>query len=266
MSTGRTSGIWRFCGQMRENAKGPTQKKTKRPQRGMLLIFSVLFAVSFLLPVGFSAEAYIMPAEQLLDMVTRNFSKMVTLIITQSTHLEASHDQEGEIILEERLWMKSPGFFHTEVMGTIDDRSALGDLHSMDRANSDVIFRKLLLAGDAQELTGFLIQNGVDVQEVSYSRFNGKVVFRFGDSGPESAVLLVDKDRFLPLFFRYRRSADPYERMVGVTYEDYRKLPEGWYPYEITYMLGQEVRERYFVLGIEVNLPVDHSGSETTDR
>ena len=46
---------------------------------------------------------------------------------------------------------------------------------------------------------------------------------------------------------------------MTVRFDDYRELPFGWYPYEITYSLDQRILERYLVVDLQVNRPIEPS-------
>ena len=63
---------------------------------------------AFLLPG--KGRAYVMPAEQVIGFMAVKFSKIKTLVITQSTHLVKKDDQGPETAIKETLWLKAPGF------------------------------------------------------------------------------------------------------------------------------------------------------------
>ena len=75
-----------------------------------LAAFLVMTALGCAVPDR--GDAYVMPAEQIVGMMAANFSKFKTLEITQSIHLPDLGDQEADTVLEEKIWMKSPAFFH----------------------------------------------------------------------------------------------------------------------------------------------------------
>ena len=49
--------------------------------------------------LAYKAQAYVMPAEQLLYLMGTNFSRFKTLVITQSTYFENSYDNKTEVAL-----------------------------------------------------------------------------------------------------------------------------------------------------------------------
>ena len=85
--------------------------------------------------------AYLMPAEQLVGMMTANFSKFKTLFISQSICTLNQDDEESGIPLEEKLWLKSPGLYRSELLTRSGDKGV--DLN-IDRA-----FCLLLMANDS---------------------------------------------------------------------------------------------------------------------
>ena len=83
-----------------------------------VLAFLVFSTFTWLMP--YRAEAYIMPAEQVVGLMMANFSRLRTLLITHTAHIYSSQDQKAETVLEERIWLKTPGFFRIELMGRIN--------------------------------------------------------------------------------------------------------------------------------------------------
>ncbi len=90
--------------------KGKTLEERASVQKRIVRYFIALFiiAVSVCLIPG-RGRPYVMPADQLFGLMLPNFSKFETLVITQFTHLVDPRDQENKIVLEEKIWLKSPG-------------------------------------------------------------------------------------------------------------------------------------------------------------
>lgn len=193
--------------------------------------------------------AYLMPAEQLVGMMTANFSKFKTLFISQSICTLNQDNEEAGIPLEEKLWLKSPGFYRSELLTRSWDKGV--DLN-IDRA-----FCLLLMANDSDRITGLLIQMGVNLDSVALTRVDGIIAYRVGDKIPESPRLLIEKERFVPLLLSYWLSGDAGPEIVTVRFDDYRKLGRGWYPYEIVYSVGEGMRQRYSIIRLQVNIPID---------
>ena len=105
----------------------------------------------------------------------------------------------------------------------------------------------------------FLAQMGVNLESVGFTRLDGVVAYRVGDKGPESPKLLINKESFLPLLFSYVPLRSLTQDLAIVRFDNYKPVDSGWYPYEIGYSVETERAERYFVLNIRVNPPIDAS-------
>jgi hypothetical protein len=216
-------------------------------------LFSLLF--SFFPCAGW---AYVMPAEQIAGLMATNFFKCQTMVINQSVHLvnPRTISQEYEVIdlFEEKIDLKTPDLYHVELTG-----HQLGNISrdiSWITTSRDVIFRKLFILSNVDSIMNFLAGIGVNVESVAFTRFNGSIAYRIGDNDPHSPSLLVEKEKFLPLFLSYCLPGDGKDVMVEVTFDDYRKTRNGWYPFEITYSKGGDIIEKYFVLELKINIPV----------
>jgi hypothetical protein len=192
--------------------------------------------------------AYVMPAEQIMQFMTANFSKFQTMVIHQSTRVE---DLEGneERVFEEIITMKSPDLFHSEVIGPIADDTLLRD-HS---------YRQMFLANSASRLLDVLYGMGIWLPKTGYTRIDGIIAYQIGDNHEDSPKLLVEKARFLPLLILYKSPSHPEGDLIKVRFLDYRKVQQGWLPFEMTYSYGQKIIETYTINSVKVNVPVSQS-------
>lgn len=190
---------------------------------------------------------YIMPAEQIIDFMAKNFSKFKTLIFTQSTQQQDEEAEGDGRVFEEKIWMKSPSFFHSEVIDRDVERAA-------EPASA---YRQLLIANNGQRLSRLLSKMGIDVRSVAFTRIDGQVAYRIGDKEPDSPKILIEKDRFLPLLLIYRLPGQIFKESIRVRFKDYRKMDRGWYPFEIIYFDGQRIREVYTIQTLRLNVPID---------
>ncbi|UCF84773.1 MAG: hypothetical protein JSV50_03850 [Desulfobacteraceae bacterium] len=204
-------------------------------------------------------NAYIMPAEQLISLMTRNFSQFKTLIITQSTHLITPEDLEVQMVLEEKIWLKSPGFHYSELGDLPDDWSANAYGLTAARSSTDNTFRRLFMASDKNTIMALSSEMGINLGSVSLTRYDGVIAYRLGDKDPKAPKLLIEKERFLPLLLSYWLWGDSGRKTVTVLFGDYRQVAEGWYPYEIAMFSGEELEERYFITDLLVNTPIESS-------
>ncbi len=194
-----------------------------------------------------TCQGYVMPAEQLIAFMAKNFSKFRTLVIVQSTQQKDEKYEGGEESFMERIWMKSPDLLRSQVTD-----------HPMGRVKEpDMGYRQILMANSAQRLMQLLSGMGVNLHSVAFTRIEGIIAYRIGDKEPERPKILVEKDRFLPLFLVYRSSEQSVLETITVQFKDYRKMDEGWYPFQITYSDGKVLKEDYTIHTLQANVPID---------
>lgn len=197
-----------------------------------------------------------MPIEQLVGFMSANFSHFKTLVVSQSTRLVKPQSLGPESVFLERIWLKSPWFYYREPVGVSEGQVGEEDGPVAAGHNPDMSYRRLLMAGDGRMILEFLSEMGINFGSVTFTRFDGVIVYHIGDTALESPKLLIEKERFLPLFLSYGRPAYSGEQMVTVRFEEYRKIEKGWYPYRIVYSAGHDVEEHYAVKDLQVNIPV----------
>jgi len=234
----------------------------------------ILLITSFLLVLPGSSPGYVMPVDQLIDKMRAKFSRFKTLIIDQSTQVLDPQDQEITAVFQEKTWLKSPGYCRSEIIGRpegLDKKSAPAPGGPPEReekvaykaaevqGNSDTAFRRLLMANNRGSMMTFLAQMGVNLESVGFTRLDGIIAYRVGDKGPESPKLLIHKESFLPLLFSYVPLRSSSQDLAIVRFDNYKQVDSGWYPYEIEYSVETERVERYFVLNIRVNPPIEAS-------
>ena len=208
------------------------------------------------------SKSYVMPADQIIDLMATNFSSLETLVITQSSQVLNPSNQEVITVREERLLFKAPDLFHVEIMGSSVGQEKTGDDLRHDPPGINMIFRRLFIAGNGETISAFLSNMGIDLESVALARFNGVIAYRLGGTAPGSPTLLIEKERSLPLLFSYRMSGQSEQYVVNVQFDDYRKSDEGWYPYRITYSAGEQLLELYLANNLQVNIPIEGSPSK----
>ncbi len=205
------------------------------------------------------APAYIMPIEQLVGFMAANFSDFKTLVVSQSTRVVNIQSQGPESVFQERIWLKSPGFYSSESVYTSEGQGKEEHEPVAGSHNPDMSFRRLLMAGDGKTILDFLSEMGVNFGSVSFSRFDGIIVYNIGDPAIKSPKLLIEKERFLPLHLSYWLPSHSGKKMVTVRFEDYRKKETGWYPYKIVYSAENDREEHYSVKDLQVNTPIERT-------
>jgi len=231
----------------------------KKPMRGGSPVIRCLAAVVLTMLLVFAARdpspGYILPAEQIIGFMVANFSEYKTQVIVQSTQRKDPQSQLEAPVIREKIWAKSPNLFTSQVLE--DGRERGG--------TPDMAFRQLLVANSPQRIMDLLRDMGVDLRKVAFSRFQETVVYRIGDREENSPKILIEKDRFLPLFLQYGSAGGNSGGMTRVELRDYRKVDNGWYPFEVSCRTASGVQEIYTLETMETNVAVDISvfmGSE----
>ena len=223
---------------------------------GFFTRWSKYFIGAFMLLVlGLGVQAksfgYVLQAEQLIQLMTVNASKFQMLVITQFT--EQAKGQPTEVgtfqLFREKIWMQAPGRFQSKV---------LNEGHE-GRDVPDMAYRRLLLADNSGSFMQLLIQMGINLEAIAFTRMEGVVAYRIGDAAPDSPKILIEKERFVPLQLTYWSIGDRAGALVKVTFKDYREVDKGWYPFEITHSSERWSNERYTILTILPNTPFDPS-------
>ncbi|MBW1771971.1 MAG: hypothetical protein JRJ82_03660 [Deltaproteobacteria bacterium] len=207
---------------------------------------ALLVMILALSPFGI-CHGYIMPLEQILQRMAANFSGFATQVIVQSTQRKDGSDPSGSILVREKVWAKSPDLFHSQVLD--EDQTRKG--------KPDLTFRQLLVSNSPERIRSFLESLGVDLKRVSFSRFNGIIVYQIGTREPDSPKIFIDKETFLPILLQYRTAENPGGGTALVEFRDFRKVDKGWYPFEVSFMTSNGIEEIYTLETMETNVPID---------
>jgi hypothetical protein len=208
------------------------------------LVFLVLLSGCLSALSEQAAHAYLLPAEQIIQFLAVNFSKTQTLIVHQ--YGEETTEEKGSRGFDEILTMKSPDQFHSRIKEFIETKER------------DYSYRQFFLANNASRLMALLLEMGIDVQKVSYTRIDGVVAYRIGETDQASPKVLVEKGRFLPLLLSYKAPGLG-GGLAKVKFVDYRKVEQAWYPFEIFCSTANGTIEKYTVRSLKVNGPVSAS-------
>ncbi|KPK26659.1 MAG: hypothetical protein AMK69_11695 [Nitrospira bacterium SG8_3] len=207
----------------------------------------ILILVSLIFMPAEKCQGYVIPANQLIAFMAKNFSKFQTLVIIQSTQQKDENDETGDESFMERIWMESPDRLRSQVTD-----------HPMGRVKEpDMSYRQVLMANTAQRLAQILSRMGVNLHSVALTRIDGVIAYRIGDKESEQPKILVEKDRFLPLLLVYKASRPSVLETITVQFKDYKKMEEGWYPFEIIYTDGKAFKEIYTIHTLKANVPID---------
>ncbi|MBW2029552.1 MAG: hypothetical protein JRH06_05750 [Deltaproteobacteria bacterium] len=188
---------------------------------------------------------YIMPVEQIVGLMGKNFETFKSFRIVQLTQQDYSTNEEALWLFKEELILKSPGLYHSRVMDKGITRGHLPDSS----------YREFLLANDTERLVTLLSRMGINTEAVALTRFKGSIAYRIGEKDRGEPKLLVEKDRFLPLQISYRPPGSPPDHVLEVTFQDYRQVGKGWVPFQITIDPSTGPVETCVIQDIEINIP-----------
>ena len=226
-------------------------------------ISNILIYISIIGIVTFpsTGQPYILPSTQIIEFMSNKFAGINTLKIIQHTKVKELME-EKERVFGEIIYLKSPYLYRSEIVGQAGKRLIIHKntrilriinrrIH-YDGESQGLLCRFLLLAQGPKRLLERLKLIGIDLKKVSLTRFEGRIAYLIGEKEEWSPSILVDKDRFLPLFLKYDD--------VRVHFSDYREIKErAWYPFKITYSSIWDTEEEYTIKDIVVNPPIDIS-------
>lgn len=190
-------------------------------------------------------HTYIMPAEQIVGLMVKNFETFKSLRIVQLTQQDYGGNEDALWLFKEELILKSPGLYRSRPM---DQGITRGHL-------PDSSYWEFLLANDTERLVALLSRMGINTEAVALTRFNGSIAYRIGEKDPGEPKLLVEKEKFLPLQVSYRPPGSPPDHMFEVTFQDYRQVGKGWVPFQITIDPSTGPVETCVIQDIEINIP-----------
>ncbi len=216
----------------------------------------IVLMIGGIVVVSQCAHGYIMPAEQLLNMMSARFSRFHTVLLRQSTQLIAGGEEGGGALhFEEKVWIRSPGTYRSRITAEIEEQEVSVAAIQALRLDIDCSYRRLLVANTSNNLSSYLREWGIDQETVSLTRVNGSIAWCIGKKAKEGPRLLVEKERFLPLLLNYRVPVGQGMRTIEVRFDDYRKIEKRWFPFKIKYFLDGELVESYVFLEAHFNVP-----------
>jgi len=225
--------------------------------RFWIVMLSGIFGALVLVlgPVEESA-GYVMPPEQVLDYMAKYVLGFETLgVVLEFTREEDEGGEEGPVT--KRVWFRPPDRIHVRA----GDEG--GDVFPWLEPGVLSLF-----SGNQRETERFLARSGVGLglHDSSYDRVEGTVAYRIGSSVGDGPILWVEKQRFLPLLLVFEPPGARVGETARVRFKDYRKIGDGWFPYEIVCRAASGVTRAYTVRDLSVNAPVQDWISAPSER
>jgi len=193
--------------------------------------------------LGTTSFAYVVPPEQLLEFMAGKVPGCQSIEVVWIRGAGGKSGDEGDL-WGESVWFRPPDLLRvTREDGGVVDQGAAG---------LDAGYMGLFCAR-ASASERLLAELGIAVDTSSYTRLDGDPVYRIGARFGEVPMLLLEKERFLPLLLVFTpRDA---RGLASVKFRDYRKTGEGWFPYEIVYQDPDGFVETYVVRDIKFDQP-----------
>jgi hypothetical protein len=225
----------------------------------MMVLFVSIIAPSI-------AHSYILPSTQIIEFMVKRCSSVKALQMTQVTNV-LDLGSAKETVFGETVFLMSPAFYRSEVAGQPGKRIIVHNgsrtLKIIDgeigyaREDRAFLFHFLMLAQDPRQVLKGLEQLGVNLDTVSFARFEGRIAYLIGNKEEGSPRLLVDKDLFIPLMLQYGN--------IAFFTSDFKELkPKLWYPRSMLYSytganIEDYIQEEYRIKDIIVNPSIDAS-------
>jgi hypothetical protein len=207
----------------------------------------ILFFISAVLFTHTVCRGYILPSEQLIQFMVKKCSQFKTLVITQVTEVKIEeHEGEG-MAYTSKIWMKSPNLYRDEIL----------EKSGKEPEKREHSYLQLFMAKDEQRLRRFLLSMGIELTQVAFTRIDGVVAYRIGSKDPWHPKIVIEKERFLPLLITYLQPGQTPDGITTIRFSDYRKVDEGWFPYEIIRMADGKPLERQVVQSLQANTVID---------
>jgi hypothetical protein len=229
----------------------------------------------FVLALAVHADAYVLPARQILTFMLERVVGGNTLVVSQKAVMYDSGLEGGMQEIQETLYFKYPGRFRSEmnagglrkvhvrgpdgVLVIMDDKIMGESEGPLDRFSAPFLHKRQ--APLAQELA----ELGIDLGTVTLGRFEDKVAFVIGARYPDETVpqLWIEKDSFRPIrFIPGGRDGAPAGEIV---YSDYRSVGKrGEYPARILFYERGNLVRMNVMESLEVNVEVDDALFDVT--
>lgn len=190
---------------------------------------------------------YILPSSQIISYMVKNSSEFSALIIIQTTWRKDDGNEEEWESYQEKIWMESSGLFRSQVQNPSKERLI----------EPDTSFRSLLMADSDEGVRGLLTRMGINLNAVGLTRVEETVAYRIGSKDPDAPKIIIEKKRFIPLVLTYSFPTHDGKATITVLFSDYRKIDNGWYPFEMNYFDPRGFRENYVIDTLLANVPID---------
>ncbi|SDU17877.1 hypothetical protein [Desulfobacula phenolica] len=213
--------------------------------------FFVGFFVLFLILLSGVGEAFVPQTPHLLNLVVKKIKQPVGIEVYQNKKILNYKDtQKGVQQLKERLIYRYPNRFRSEIISdAMTSFSVESDFECIKVMNGVIIsndkplldmYTDILLYRNHETLLKQLVLAGIDIDKVSFQRFNDTVCYVIGrplTKGEPFAGLWIEKESFLPVQYVVEKNG----WLVEFFYSNWQQVSKTWYPKQVYIFLDNQL-------------------------
>ncbi len=217
----------------------------------LAVLFLVLFA-----PCK-EALSYVMPTSQILEMMSKNFSSVHTVVVKQWVKVSGAGDEEEGTLSEVKVWIKRPWFSRCRRTGAMEEGDGIPYGRGCGWCNV-AEFQCMFLSHSVAEMIGFLSRLGVQTSKTSLTHLGSRVAYLIGNKRKGESYIIVSRERFLPLLIHIGPVGSPMGPF-NIRFEEYRQAGKAFYPYRIVCEPEHGPTEEYVAQDVQANVTIDPS-------
>lgn len=199
-----------------------------------------------------SAQAYIMPAKQMIEKMIKYVGSTETLSAVHSFTLYNQQVDGQPLTLKESVIYRFPDAMHSEIL--MNDKQKLhvvspkGSVTIIDNIVSEEpqtsfdLYKYLLLERSRTAITRRLNASGINSDISSYGKFEKRAVYVIGANFPDMSVpqLWLEINTFRPC--RWIITPDTYQQSLEIVFKDWKEISKDvWYPKTIKYIQNKNL-------------------------
>jgi outer membrane lipoprotein-sorting protein len=218
---------------------------------------AILICALFMIFPGQGSYAYILRGPHLLELMTRQYGKSKSLMVTQKVFFYETASGGATVEAEETLRYIFPDIFrsdsiseHASRVHLVSGGKTLTVVDQQIVANDETLFdlyKDILLYRSRESLGKRLAAIGIDTSLTCLGRFEGRTAVVLGSekSGERVSQVWVDKETFQPMRWVLIDGTDDAPGMATeIRYDDWRQVNNTWYPMHVAiYKKGKIARE-----------------------
>lgn len=217
--------------------------------------------------LGFTvpSHSYVLPAEQILDFMIKQFGSTRTFEVFQRTVIYDPALEGGMREFDEALYYWYPDRFRCEVNTPGGEQiRVVGPEGAIFVINGKIVaetespfdhFKDLLLYRQADLLLNRLSQLNVNLDVVSLGRYKNRIAYVIGANYPDESVpqVWIEKKTFRPMRFLLKSGPDDAD-LEEIEYADYVPLDKKrWYPEHILFYRDGGLARMYVLKTFRMN-------------